>query len=397
MKIKLLKRMSYGLLAVLTVCFLASCSLSSVIKTHGSTMGRSVPQKPKQIALLLPLQGSTGAQGEAVRNGFMAGYNYVKQSEPDAPIVKVVDTSQGNIVALYQQAVAEGADFVVGPLAKDQVQTLAASGQLTVPTLALNNIGNVKAVPNLYEFDLSSQLEAEQVADQAKKDGHSRVIVIFPAGEWGQGIAGAFMRRWQTLGGQVVTTVAYSAHGDLYSQLRQVLGVEPPPRHSSGGKRYQPTPRQDVDVFFMVAFPQQARQIKSILNFYNVGTVPVYATSLIYSGIPNPAKDSDLNGVEFSDMPWIVGPDIPQWSQMRDGIKADWPDSYNRSPRLYALGIDAYHLTYGLSNMANTGKSQTGTTGRLTLNSEQQIQRQLQWAKMQDGAPVLVESLLGKP
>lgn len=395
MRITLLKTIAY-ILSLGTICLLVtSCSFPTAGLYQGLTH-QSVVKKPKYIAVLLPLTGPMGSQGEAVRNGFMAAYGYVKQSEPDAPIVRVFDTSQGHITALYQQAVAEGADFVVGPLAKDQVQILSSSGQVTVPTLALNDLSG-KPVPNLFGFDLSSQQEASQAALRARQEGHNRAIVIFPAGEWGQKIAEAFIQRWQATGGLVVDTVAYPAHGDLYSQLRQVLGVMPPPRHSSGGKRYQPKPRQDMDMFFMVAFPQQARQIKSILNFYNVGTVPVYATSLVYSGILNPANDSDLNGVEFSDMPWIVGPDIPQWSQMREGIQTDFPDSYRRSPRLYALGIDAYHLTYRLGFMIKNNTSETGTTGKLTLNSDHQIQRQLQWATIQEGIPVLVDSLMGKP
>ncbi len=292
--------------------------------------------------------------------------------------MNVVDTSGGNVVALYQQAVANGANFIVGPLTKPDVQAIAAQGQLSVPTVALNTLDNAtKPVANLYQFGLSPQDEAQQVATRAKKDGHSRALVITPAGNWGNDVAKAFAQQWQQLGGSIAGNYTYSSQQNMTTVVSHALGATTP-----NDKGAAPQARSDVDMIFLVAFPPQARQIKPLLTYY-AANIPVYALSLIYGGVPSP-QDHDLDGILFTDMPWVLGPDTSVWSQIRTNIQTLWPDSYNRSPRLYALGIDAYHLTYTLNRLSS---GIDGATGKLTLDGNQRIHRQLEWAKMQDGVP----------
>lgn len=363
--------------ALLTTVLLSACTMLSL--PSGGGAAPNVP-KAKNVALLLPLQGSAGESGQAIRNGFLAAYYYAKQNnQVGTPEVKVVDTSGGNVVALYQQAVTNGADFIVGPLTKAEVQTLANAGGLTVPTLALNTLPSQRNVTNLYQFGLSPQDEAEQAAVKARQDGHSRALVIAPAGDWGTDVAQAFEQKWQAQGGTVVQRFAYPPKADFAGLVRGALGIEQHTKKAS----LNAVPRQDVDAIFMVAFPADARVIKPLLTFYNASNIPVYSTSVVYSGIPAPQYDNDLNGVIFNDMPWVVGPDIPAWTDIRNNAQTLWPASYQRSPRLYALGVDAYHLTYVFNQLA-TGV--VGATGKLTLRN-QRVYRQLEWATMQDGTP----------
>src|SRR5690554_7108230 len=69
---------------------------------------------------------------------------------------------------------------------------------------------------------------------------------------------------------------------------------------------FEPRRRQDADWLFLVALPQQARQIKPTLAFNFASDLPVYSTSHVYSGEPNPSKDRDLNGIVFCDTPWLL-------------------------------------------------------------------------------------------
>ena len=88
--------------------------------------------RAKQIAVLLPLSGRTGESAAAIRDGIMAAYY---QDELESPELRFYDTG-GNaqlIWSVYQQAVADGAEFVIGPLLKDSIQQLEQSGQLPVP------------------------------------------------------------------------------------------------------------------------------------------------------------------------------------------------------------------------------------------------------------------------
>jgi hypothetical protein len=121
-----------------------------------------------------------------------------------------------------------------------------------------------------------------------------------------------------------------------------------------------------------------ARQIVPLLKYYYVSNVPIYATSVVYSGAPS-AQDSDLNGVTFADMPWT----LQNANANTSAIKSD-----AKSSRLYALGRDAYLISnqfYRLRVLPNFPVY--GATGALTLTSQQQIYRRLAWVQMHNGRP----------
>ncbi len=356
------------LILLFSILLLSGCSLNTL--STESTASPPVIGKPKNITLLVPLEGANGTSGQAIRNGFLAAYYYAKQNMSDAPAINVVDSNSGNISALYQEAVAKGADFVVGPLIKQHVQTLATQADpLTVPVLALNSTDAKKTV-NLYQFGLSPLDEAEQVATHAKQANLSSAVIITPAGNWGNDVANAFATQWQKLGGSVTYRLAYPSRGDMTLMVQKAL------------KNGTANP----DMVFLVASNGYARQIKPLISFYG-RSLPIYATSLVYSGTPS-KQDNDLDGIIFNDMPWIIGNDTAALSQIRSHIQTLWSDSYNHSPRLYALGIDAYNLTATFDQLSS---GVDGASGRLTLDANQRVRRSLDWAKFKAGVPQKIE------
>ncbi len=341
---------------------LSACSVNHPLLDRATTEPATVMQNPHKITLLVPLSGENAKSGEAIRNGFLAAYYYAKQTLPNPPSINVVDTASQHITTAYQQAVNKGANFIVGPLTKPELQTLADQNHLTVPTLALNTLDRLNAVPHLYQFGLLPQDEAKQIAIKAKQAGFSKAVMIVPPGRWGTDIAKAFQQQWQASGGTTTGTWSYTTT-NISNLVRNATATHP-------------------DVIFLAAFPNYARQIKPLINLYAGKNIPVYATSLVYTGIPS-RQDHDLDGIVFNDMPWIIGPDTPAWHQIRDNIQTI-SSTYNQFPRLYAFGIDAYHLTYTF-NQLSTGIE--GTTGRLTLDDHNRIHRTLNWAKFENGNP----------
>lgn len=355
----------------------------------GQQAPSSIPVQANRIALLLPLSGSLAAQGQAIRNGFFAAYYQDKQQQSKAPEIQVIDTSQGDIIALYQQAIRQGARIVVGPLLKEDVERLAQWNHLTVPTLALNSIG-VGPIRNLYQFGLSPIDEAQQAALRAWTDGYRQALVIAPNTDWGHANANIFAQQFQQYGGRVAGQAFYYNQTDLDSSIRQLLWVNTAivnnKRIPSSQKR-----RQDADMVFMIAPPEFARQIKPLLNYYYAGNLPIYATSHVYQGVLNPSLDNDLNSIEFCDMPWTInqGHLVPgSLNRLHDKIVSVWPDEFAAQPRLYALGVDAYDILGQLNNMvASSRYIVDAATGMLYLNSQQRIVRQLYWARFEQGVP----------
>ena len=72
--------------------------------------------------------------------------------------------------------------MIIGPLEKQHVARLHSETALPVPTLALNNVEGSSSYSNLlYQFALSPENEAVQIAERAWQDGHRYAAILSPA------------------------------------------------------------------------------------------------------------------------------------------------------------------------------------------------------------------------
>jgi outer membrane PBP1 activator LpoA protein len=111
----------------------------------------------------------------------------------------------------------------------------------------------------------------------------------------------------------------------------------------------------------------------------------VYGTSDSFE--PNPTANSDLEGLLFPDMPWMISND-PVTAQIRDGVRAAWPARTARRDRLYAFGFDAYRLVPSLRSGNPAASSDiAGVSGKLHLDQQNKIRRDLEWAQIKSGVP----------
>jgi outer membrane PBP1 activator LpoA protein len=349
-----------------------------------SIVNKMVPPA-KQIALLLPLSGTLSGPGKAIRQGFMAAY---KANDPAKNThLKFYDTAQGEIATLYEKAVNEGADYIVGPLPKAQVATVVGMNH-PVPTLVLNDT-EIKKEDNTYLFGLSPINEAIQVAIKARSKGYGRALIIAPKNEWGNEISKAFIKQWQKKGGQVIDTYSYADRDDLNKKMQAFLHITDSQAREQQVKALlgqqletSPSRRQDFDMIFLLAYPSKARQIMPLLKYYYADNIPVYATSTVYSGSVDALKDKDLEGIIFCDIPWVFS------HQM--GTK-NWPEQFNSYNRLYALGMDSYALATQLNQLiVFPADGAQETNGTLYLKPSQQVARVLEWGQFRRG---LVHSL----
>lgn len=362
---------------------------------------RSAVLQPQHIALLLPLNGQYEKAAHAIRDGFLTAW-YRDQAKK--PRVSIYDTNSLTIDGVYQQAAADGADFIVGPLEKQAVETLLATGSIRVPTLALNHADKVAAdrqsllrerPPRFIQFGLSPEDEARQAAEKAIFDGHNRALVVTPNNSWGQRLAEAFAKNWYSLGGTVLEYVAFDQNtSDYSSPVRELLNLDSSQQRATRLRqklnralKSEPRLRQDADMIFMAAVPVSARQIVPQLRFYLAGNIPVYASSHAFSGIANPQADSDMNGIMFLDIPAIL-----QAGNLNSALAADlnrnWSAENSNYRRLYALGVDAYRLIPHIGRLSLQESSvYPGETGELSMDEMGRITRKLVWARFVNGLP----------
>lgn len=345
------------------------------------TMAR---ERPRQVALLLPLSIPAGG---IVRDAFMSAYYALLEQGGQVPEIRLYDASaDADILALHQQAVQDGAELVIGPLLKEQVAVLQSVPDLVVPTLALNNIeGSTPASPRLFQFALSPEDEARQLAQKAWRDGHRRAAVLHPADDLRK--RDSFAAEWERLGGEVVALVDFRDNfTDAISRLLELDQSNARHRRLNELLRKQtqfsPRRRQDVDFLYLVAQPAPARQIVPSLAYLYAGNIPVYASQDVHSGVARPVEDRDLNGVTFPESPWLLGQTDPSVLRSRELF----PQTNAQTLRLQAFGIDAFRLYPRLPLLAtNSNATIPGASGVLRLGPQQNIVRQLSWATIREG------------
>jgi outer membrane PBP1 activator LpoA protein len=333
----------------------------------------------EQIALLLPLSGRSESVGIAVRDGFIAAY--LLQDPATRPPLRVYDVAAESVAGAYRHAVDDGAAFVVGPLTKEDVAAVVPVRAVNTPQLALNFLGDtVNAGHEFYQFALLPEDEARGVARKLVADGKMRGIALIAQGELGTRVQKAFAEEFTQHGGTLVDGGRFDgARADFSDIIKQVLQVH-------GVKGEPSTHRGDVDFIFLEGPPSAARLIMPQLKFNYAGDVPVYATSDSFE--PNPSANSDLDGMLFADMPWMVSTD-PSIDQIRDSVRAAWPARTPRLDRLYAFGFDAYRLVPALkSNALNQTQELAGMTGKLSLDDHDRVRRELEWVQVKSGTPV---------
>jgi len=363
---------------------------------------------PEQIALLLPLSGPQQTSGAAVRDGFLAAA--LQHQDGRRPTIRIYDTVNG-AAAAHRQALADGARFVVGPLIKEDIaQVLTATtseaappiGAPSAPMLALNSAleyapnsaaNGATAASAIYQFALDPTDEAEQAAERAIADGKRHAAILSPNNEWGQRVSAAFSKRFTDLGGAVAASQGYDPASKDYSdpvktallineslaraaKLSALLGIK---------IETEPRVRADIDVIFLASEPAPGRLIIPTLRFNLVSSLPIYAISNIFD--PDSTANAELNGVMFTDIPWIIAPDDAA-AQMRQTLAQYWPARMRGArSRLFAFGFDAYRLIPALqAHTAQLAASALpGMTGMLSIDSTGRVHRQLEWARILDG------------
>jgi outer membrane PBP1 activator LpoA protein len=339
---------------------------------------------PTQIALLLPLSGRSETYGAAVRDGFIAAY--MQQTAASRPRLKIYDVAAEGVASAYNRAIADGAGFVVGPLFKDEVAAEAPLAGRT-PVLALNFLGDAVAPPkSFYQFALLPEDEARMVARRVVADGRLNGVAIVPSGEWGTRVAAAFADELKILGGTVLDSGRYDqSQVDFSEVIKSVMQLKVT-KVERGEKPEPPTHRSDATFIFVAASTAgTARQILPQLKYNYSGDVPVYSTSDSFE--PDSAANSDIDGMFFPDMPWMISND-PATAPIRDSVRAAWPARTTRRDRLYAFGFDAYRLVPGLRSSSPAAASEiAGVSGKLHLDNQNKVRRDLDWAQIKNGVP----------
>jgi outer membrane PBP1 activator LpoA protein len=342
-----------------------------------------------QVALLLPLQDDYRIPSQTFLDGFMAAYYQLfEQSNTEPPNIRLHDTSNQTIQQAYENAIAEGAEMVIGGLRESEAQSLMQLPIMPVPTISLNRLDRVDTQQpvNLVQFGNSPEDEMTQIADLAWRKGHRNAIVIAPDNNWGVQATRSFDTYWRQKGGQLLGQVSYPMTIKDFTQfLKPSLQIDLSEDRGVDLKRfvnsrliYTPRRRQDIDFIVALGYPLNARQIKPALEFLYAADLPVYSISKIYNGVEQAGLDRDLSGIQFTAMPWTLP------GQLAKELRSD-ETMHTAYRQLYALGYDTFLVHRNLDKLSSVTQSPLfGAMGVLSL-SQGVIKRTGRWGEFNQG------------
>ncbi len=342
------------------------------------------------LAVLLPYGGALDSAAQAITAGIVAA----RLQDGSGPDLRFY-ASGDDVLASYQQALADGAAAVIGPLQKAEVAALAKA-PLSRPTLALNNPEPAFGQVNLYRLSLDPADEAAAGAGWLVAAGHPEVALLYVDDAWGRRQRGLYNAALAAAGGRLLASVPFDA-GDtdfsaalrgLFADRLGIVALPVTPGEVPPIQRAVPGPQ----ALIVIASPTDARQIVPQLGYVGVHGLPVLTTSQVWTGRPNPAADADLDDVVFCDSPWALSQQTAAGdSGPLAAARQAWPQLNRDPPRLVALGADAYAIGRELRLGLVVDALPDGLTGALGMDADGALRRRtLSCARFSGGAPAVL-------
>lgn len=321
---------------------------------------------PRKLAVLLPLSGAMAAASSPVRDGLLAGYYGEHRQRPEIVFYDTTGTPAG-AVAAYQKASTEGADYVVGPLGRDEVGALFKESQLTVPVLALNRSSAAPPSGNA-SFALAPEDDGIAAAEYLLSRKARRVLVLAGSDDGMRRSVAAFREHLLSRGGSVVET----------------LTIADKPADSTAALQAAAQKEGGIDAVFLALKGAQARALAPQLGTAGLAAKPRVSTAQLLSGTGKPDQDKLLDGIAFPAETWSVQgiPGLPAAESTGQSLAT----ARGPAAKLFAFGYDAWLLTAYLERLAGQANGKVdGATGDLRLDGFGNIVRSPAWSTFSNG------------
>lgn len=367
---------------------------------------------PGKTALLLPLSGEFAPAGKAVRDGFFTAW-FADQNRPRDQ-VRVYDTGndRDTLMIALEAAIGDGANTLVGPLERVQVDTLFSNLPAGVRVLALNH-PDMNPIPpqGTYQFALSPEEEAALAAERLFDSGVRRSAVLISQEDWAERASKAFTAQFTALGGSVLSERAIAPAAVKFpDELDALIGAprfeyeataaDAATTDALGNPLPAPKPKllpvlraDGPEALFVAIRGAQGRMLMPQLRVRGQDGLIVLATSHVATGINSANVDRDLDGISFLDAPFLFDSSTAV-GVTREQLGAQIPAA-GISPRLFAFGIDAGRLLPYMDFLRqNEGAYLEGATGQLLVDAFGRVRRYCSGYRFHNGLPILSEILV---
>lgn len=305
-----------------------------------------------RISIILPFDSvHYQSAAIAVESGILAA-----QAANPSPTTVLTFYGTGDrsaqIRQIYLQAV-KNADYVIGPLLRNQVQQLLMLPSIPIPTITLSMLNTDHHAritkPNMMMMGISLEDEASQLAQWiAGSAVQGGVYLIGAETLWQQRMMHAFKQQAHS-DGLTVKTIQFAVHHNQIDE-KDILQL-----------KTQIQKDHPAAIVMATNHMQTIQLLKQLPK-----TIPVWGTSALNLISDHQQHQAIFEGIRFLDIPAQTG---HHHMVMRHYTMPDqsWPMVlYGDQFRLYALGVDAYRVVSALIRQSHVEIA--GMTGDLTIN-----------------------------
>ena len=273
--------------------------------------------------------------------------------------IKFYDVNGLDARSVYDQAVNEGAQFIIGPLTKDDVSKIITTG-ISVPTLAINSFDHV-STDNAFFFAVTPENEGAQAAQKIYYDGKRVPLLIIPDTDKGNRIITGFQQKWfENNEYGKLTIKRYKNKSEVTKAIEE--GMED----------------QSVDAVYICGTALEASLIKTQMQVtYPSDYRDFYITNNSNPGNLKASVTKNMKGMFLGDMPWLL-----EDSELKNSIKESLDVSNMNTLIFFALGYDSITIVPNMKSMIDNDIPLNGLTGRLTVNKQGKVVIENSWVEI---------------
>ena len=182
-------------------------------------------QEPVRVALLLPL-GDASPQAQAIAQSMRNAAELAVFRSGRTDLLLLTKDTRGTVPgaqAATREAIAEGAEIILGPLFANNVEAitpLARGAGLSV--IAFSSDSQV-ADSDVYLLGFTPEQEVTRVAEYAMSQGYFEFAAMMPRSDYGNRVDAAFESTVSRYGGYVVQTVPYDRNAEDFRNEAAIL------------------------------------------------------------------------------------------------------------------------------------------------------------------------------
>lgn len=311
------------------------------VKPNAPAVAQSEVRKPVEranervakVALLLPLSAS--GQTAAIAKGLKQAGEMALFDSGSATLQLVVKddlgTPQGAATAA-EEAVAEGAEMIIGPLFAASVKAVAPIAQrANVPVVAFSNDTQV-AGKNVYLMSFLVAQDIQRIVPYTVAQGRKRFAALLPDDAYGRMMGDVFRQAVAASGGTVKAVEVYGVQGNA--------ALEPARRLIDAMKRADED-GEPVDAVFLPAGPEALASLGPLLTYAGMDLNRVKLIGTGAWDYPGIGREAALVGG------WFPAPEPRGWQEFAERFGRTFGSA---PPRIATQAYDAVTMAVQLSS-----------------------------------------------